>query len=619
MKNNIILNIQNEIEGIKSTIEELKTEIKKAEENKENGYEEKIANGKKQIENCEKKIKALKTIIRTIKSSNTKIQKRIKELPELETQKEELSEDIKIIEQDELSKKNEIKNNKEEIRKLSKEIIRLTKSGKTDEMQIKLKELEKYNKENDILSVELEKIKLEKKKPIEKKLKEISKKINIAKGAKKSRRNAVDKFIKNKPTTMKIVKLVSDSEKRKIYQDAKKAYEKALFENWTTFDAEKEAKKVAEEYGFSYEELIEEFEEKSDYQWNFEYVEKKKENQENQEKPAILDKKQEATNNKEDKVDFDEVVFPVDPNAKKEDKSMENSDVLSEYDNTKTDIKEITIQDCTYYNEECLMIDCYDKHLSCNGKNYGINRLLDDNTQEEVNAICKKILNIEGKENFIARSKIKSLESKIDPAVVNTIKDIKLMNIDKLYKKMWDLEGKYKPTGISNVIIGRNVESEEKIKSEINAINNRITKAQNEYKSILKQYIEAIKEEDPEKLPFELKYDCDGEIDRKEYKSISKYLNAAKKAGVAIYGERIFGIFKKKQPTNALEASNYEDNKDEEKPPFVLTKGYMGGKKELMKEYVERVNVDTEKAIKAAEEKAKKKREEISYKYYVKF
>ena len=39
----------------------------------------------------------------------------------------------------------------------------------------------------------------------------------------------------------------------------------------------------------------------------------------------------------------------------------------------------------------------------------------------------------------------------------------------------------------------------------------------------------------------------------------------------------------------------------------------------MMKEYVEKVNVDTEKAIKAAEEKAKKKREEISYKYFVKF
>ena len=276
MKNNIVLHIQEEIEKLKAdkAVNKEKIILTKAQidkypisyqKNKEK-TDEYIDQLYKNIQKCDDRIKAFNNIKRTIKSSNTKIKNRIEKLPELKAQAERLQTELISLKS---SSRNKIKNNKSEIKKISKKItslennIKLYQEGEefyktiTEEIYVETNKKEALSYENKTL-LDIVKIK-------EKEFKNILKQIKIVDSAKKTRRNAVEKFlnIKNKPITRNY----SKQERKTIYEEAHKAYANSLAKEWTTADALDAADKVAEKHGLSFEELEKEFVEKATYNW----------------------------------------------------------------------------------------------------------------------------------------------------------------------------------------------------------------------------------------------------------------------------------------------------------------------------------------------------------------
>ena len=157
------------------------------------------------------------------------------------------------------------------------------------------------------------------------------------------------------------------------------------------------------------------------------------------------------------------------------------------------------------------------KEIRINGEEPSeVNRKLDKETKEQMDKICQEILKIKGKMSIIKRIAFNRLQRKIDPAIVNAVKEV--------------LEE-----------YGINIENAKKEKE--NAIK--------KYIEIMKKYVQAISDRDQNKLPFEITYDCSGKMSASEYNEVSRYMNAAKKAGAIINGERgFFGFLKKKVDQN---------------------------------------------------------------------
>ena len=204
------------------------------------------------------------------------------------------------------------------------------------------------------------------------------------------------------------------------------------------------------------------------------------------------------------------------------------------------------------------------KSIKINGTEYELNRKLDEFTEGKINDICKEVLKLEDKMSIIKRIAFNRLKRKVDPAIVNAIKEqiIPAQELEKWTKAIND----------------GNIKIEKKSKSVSDSIGEqgianiaKIEDALKKFDSTMKQYVEAINSRNPNKLPFKITYDCSGKMSASEYNEISRYIKAANKLGVNIKGRRtFFGLFKARyNKNNALPNGNTSSKTNEGDKSFM--------------------------------------------------
>lgn len=210
------------------------------------------------------------------------------------------------------------------------------------------------------------------------------------------------------------------------------------------------------------------------------------------------------------------------------------------------------------------------KSIKINGIEYELNRKLDEFTEGKINDICKEVLKLEDKMSIIKRIAFNRLKRKVDPAIVNVVKE-KIMPAQELKKWTEAIEARSNLKNVSSSIGAQGIEDIAIIREKAEKAEKAQEEALKKFDSTMKQYVEAINSRNPNKLPFKITYDCSGKMSASEYNEISRYIKAANKLGVNIKGRRtFFGLFKARyNKNNALPNGNTPSKTNEGDKSFM--------------------------------------------------
>ena len=239
-----------------------------------------------------------------------------------------------------------------------------------------------------------------------------------------------------------------------------------------------------------------------------------------------------------------------------------NNKTNSKNDANKQTIKKITLKEYSNYQDISVkhIYDEYEdnyedeeqyRYIDIDGRKYEINRKIDKNTENEIDNVCKEILQIEGKPSILKRISMQRLKGKVDPAIVNALKESIMADLQKWnadIEKLNDLKKISYAMDLRTIDIREVAENARKEKAE----------AQKIYMELLEQYIESIEQQDENKRSFDITYDCSGEMSASQYNKIKSYINATEKSGGQVIGKRrFFGLFK--EPVNMNETIENEN------------------------------------------------------------
>lgn len=215
-----------------------------------------------------------------------------------------------------------------------------------------------------------------------------------------------------------------------------------------------------------------------------------------------------------------------------------------------------------YCNIDRIMLnECGLKYIQINNCKFNFNRKLDNKTKREIYEICKKIVSkghISTIKEIIA---IGILKSKIDPAIVNGIKQYLMPKLEQWNNDIINYEKMKKiPSMLGTAELG---------KAHINAMDAKSQKElfENRYYSVLEKYIMSIEKGS---LSFPITYDCSKNINFIEYGNIINYIKYAEKAGAKIIGKpRLFKLFKEQREENEFFEYVLEPARKEKNTSFI--------------------------------------------------
>ena len=189
--------------------------------------------------------------------------------------------------------------------------------------------------------------------------------------------------------------------------------------------------------------------------------------------------------------------------------------------------------------------DIQNRYVDIDGIKFEVIRDLDKETQEEIDFLCKSCLKDYGKFKLKDKFELKILKSKLDPAVINAIKQFLNLKFDE-----------------SKKILIKDKSFDSKSPEGIDKLKNLERKYNYQKQEFLRQYIEFINEKNPEKLSFYLTYDCTEKLSATRYLKVIPLINEAQKAGAIItekqtLQETIKGIFKDKKTKQNLKTPKY--------------------------------------------------------------
>ena len=189
--------------------------------------------------------------------------------------------------------------------------------------------------------------------------------------------------------------------------------------------------------------------------------------------------------------------------------------------------------------------DIQNRYVVIDGIKFEVIRDLDKETQEEIDFLCKSCLKDYGKFKLKDKFELKMLKSKLDPAVINAIKQFLNLKFDD-----------------SKKILIKDKSFDIKSPECIDKLKNLERKYNYQKQEFLRQYIEFINERNPEKLSFYLTYDCTEKLSATRYLKVIPLINEAQKAGAIITDkqtlqETIKGIFKDKKTKQNIKTPKY--------------------------------------------------------------
>ena len=227
------------------------------------------------------------------------------------------------------------------------------------------------------------------------------------------------------------------------------------------------------------------------------------------------------------------------------------------------------------------------KIIQINNKKFLLNRILDNKTKKELDDICKNILQLDKFKNNSLKKIIllHKIKSKIDPAIVNCIKDYYMYTIKKCDEQIEFYSKINKSINLKNNVQNNKLKNAYKAYIKAKEIKKQCKKM---YKETVEHYINSLiiyKSKKKFNSPFNIIYDFSENITIYEYNKIKKYINVAKKIGAKILGEKSFITLLKENFKSSIKSHKFISEEN-----FTIPK-YIEGDKS----FITKVNVKQKK------------------------